>query len=92
PDHADILRELEETGHVVAFDMDELAKEVASPRASNMVLLGAASLFIKGLTENEIEDGIREIFGRKGEVMVENNLKAFRAGREKALEITKDNL
>ncbi|MDE6811370.1 MAG: indolepyruvate oxidoreductase subunit beta, partial [Muribaculaceae bacterium] len=25
PDHADILRELEETGHVVAFDMDELA-------------------------------------------------------------------
>ncbi|MDE6558386.1 MAG: indolepyruvate oxidoreductase subunit beta [Muribaculaceae bacterium] len=90
PEQESILKELEETGNVIAFDMETIAKEVASPRASNMVLLGAASLFVNGLTAQEIEDGIREIFGRKGEAMVENNLKAFRAGRAKALEMTKE--
>lgn len=88
PEEEALNAELKSIGNVVAFDMEAIAKEVASPRASNMVLLGAASLFISSLTESEIEDGIREIFGRKGEAMVESNLKAFRAGREKAKAIT----
>lgn len=92
PEQEALLEELEKAGSVIAFDMDEIAKEVASQRASNMVLLGAASLFIKSLSEKEIEDGIKEIFGRKGEAMVESNLKAFRAGREKALEIIRQKL
>ncbi len=70
------------------FDMDELAKEVASQRASNMVLLGAAAPFID-LEPEKIEEGIRIVFGKKGEAIVESNIKAFRAGLEKAKSISK---
>ena len=81
PAKEDVESELEDSGNVVAFDMDELAKKEASPRASNMVLLGAAAPFIDMETE-VIEDGIRSVFGKKGEAIVESNLKAFRAGLE----------
>lgn len=69
--------------NVVAFDMDEVAKEKASPRSSNMVLLGAASPFME-IEPELIEEGIRTVFGPKGEKMVEMNIAAFRAGREAA--------
>lgn len=78
-----IEKELEKAGNVIAFDMEAMAKEVASPRSSNMVLLGAASHFIE-ITADKIEDAIKSVFSSKGEAIVESNLKAFRAGREKA--------
>ncbi len=83
PDIEDIEKELSKAGNVIAFDMETMAKEVASPRSSNMVLLGAASHFID-ITSDKIEDAIRSVFSSKGEAIVESNLKAFRAGREKA--------
>lgn len=86
PELESIEKELSAIDHVVAFDMDEVAKEVASARSSNMVLLGACAPFI-GLETDKIEDGIRMVFGRKGEAIVESNLKAFRAGLKKADEI-----
>lgn len=67
--------------NVVAFNMDDMAKEVASPRTSNMVLLGAAAPFLN-IEIEKIEDGINTIFGAKGEAIVEMNIKAFRAGLE----------
>lgn len=87
PEMTEIDEELMNLPNVVAFDMDSIAKEKASPRASNMVLLGAATPFI-GIPAEKIEEGIRTIFGRKGEAMVESNLKAFRAGLEKGLELS----
>ena len=69
--------------HSVAIDVDAIAKQVASPRAANIVLLGAASPFL-GIDVDKIEEGIRNIFERKGEAIVEMNLKAFRAGLEYA--------
>lgn len=86
PDSTEIDRELGALPHVVAFDMDALAKDVATSRASNMVLLGACAPFIELETE-KIEEGIRAVFGRKGDAIVESNLKAFRAGLAKAREI-----
>lgn len=71
--------ELSRNPNVVMFDMDEMAKEVASQRSSNMVLLGAAAPFIE-IEASKIEDGIRSVFGAKGEKMVEMNIAAFRAG------------
>lgn len=88
PELTEIDSELMNNGNVVAFDMDAVAKEVATPRASNMVLLGAATPFI-GIPEDKIEAGIRQIFSSKGEAIVESNLKAFRAGLAKAREISK---
>ena len=85
PEMTTIDAELRSNPNVVAFDMDTMAKQVATPRASNMVLLGAATPFI-GIPAEKIEEGIRQIFGKKGEAIVESNLKAFRAGLEKAQE------
>lgn len=85
PEMTEVEEELMNNPNVVAFDMDAVAKQVATPRASNMVLLGAATPFI-GIPAEKIEAGIRSIFGKKGEAIVESNIKAFRAGLEKATE------
>lgn len=83
PEMTDVDAALMDNPNVVAFDMDAVAKEVATPRASNMVLLGAATPFL-GIPAEKIEAGIRSIFEKKGEAIVESNLKAFRAGLERA--------
>ncbi|MDE6408786.1 MAG: indolepyruvate oxidoreductase subunit beta [Muribaculaceae bacterium] len=84
PEMEEVEKELSAIPNVVAFNMDEKAKELLSPRSSNMILLGAASPFIE-LAPEKIEDAIRTVFGRKGEKIVESNIKAFRAGREFAM-------
>jgi indolepyruvate ferredoxin oxidoreductase beta subunit len=65
--------------------MEAVAKEKATLRASNMVLLGAASPYI-GLEPEQICGGIEAVFAPKGEKMVETNIAAFHAGRQTALE------
>lgn len=81
PENEKLESELAGLDNVIAFDMDEKAKELLSPRSANMVLLGAMSPFIE-IPVDDIESGIKEFFGRKGEKIVDNNIKAFRAGRE----------
>ena len=82
PDQDKLMKKIENL-QSVAIDVDTIAKQVASPRAANIVLLGAASPFL-GIDVAKIEDGIRRVFGRKGEDVVNMNLKAFRAGLEYA--------
>ena len=65
--------------HVI-IDADELAKEAGSPKAMNMVMLGAASPFIDVVYE-KLQAGIQFIFGRKGDKIVAMNLKALEIGR-----------
>lgn len=83
PELQELLDRIKALDHHVSLDVDAIAKEVASPRAANIVLLGAASPLL-GIEVEKIEDGIRNVFGRKGEAIVEMNLKAFRAGLEVA--------
>ncbi len=83
PDQEALLASLQGRDRVIAFDMDAVAKEVATVRSANMVLLGAAARFID-LTAEKIEGGIRTVFSRKGEKLVEQNIAAFRAGYERA--------
>lgn len=87
PEMDAVMAALESRDNVISFDMDTTAKEVATPRASNMVLLGAASLLC-GIETEKIEDGIRTVFGAKGEKIVESNVAAFRAGLQRAREIS----
>ncbi|WP_295961967.1 indolepyruvate oxidoreductase subunit beta [uncultured Alistipes sp.] len=83
PDTKALEGELGALPHVVAIDVDAIAKTAASPRAANIVLLGAAAPFL-GIDAGKLEAGIRAIFARKGEQVVETNLAAFRAGYEYA--------
>ncbi|MCU4164083.1 indolepyruvate oxidoreductase subunit beta [Carboxylicivirga caseinilyticus] len=85
PDMEKVMAEIEKLPHHIAIDADQIASEVGNRRASNIVMLGAASPFID-IPYDALEEGIRKIFSRKGEGVVEVNLKALRAGRQAAEE------
>ncbi|MDX9854403.1 MAG: indolepyruvate oxidoreductase subunit beta [Tenuifilaceae bacterium] len=80
PSTESIIAEIKKVKNHIIIDADAIAKEAGSSRASNIVMLGAASPFLNMPFES-IEDGIRQLFGRKGADVVETNLKALRAGR-----------
>ena len=86
PDMEKVNEELDKLPHKVILDVEAIAKEVATARAANIVMLGAAAPFI-GIEYNKIEDGIRRIFGRRGEEVVEMDLKALKAGYDVAQRI-----
>ena len=75
-----VMGALNKLPRVIAIDVDAIAKEVGSPRSANMVLLGATASVLGILDPDKLRDGIRRIFGRKGEEIVEANIKAFDAG------------
>lgn len=80
PEVEELYARLRTLPRVVMLDVAQLAKEVGAPQqAANMVLLGAAIPML-GLGVEKFEEGIRRIFGRKGEEVVQKNLAALRAG------------
>lgn len=79
PEHAEVMAELNALPNVTVIAAEEIAKSVATPRSSNMALLGAAAPYL-GLPAEMLEDSIRAVFGAKGEKIVNDNLAAFRAG------------
>jgi indolepyruvate ferredoxin oxidoreductase beta subunit len=79
PDLDTLMQRIEALPHHVALDVAAIASEATSPRAANIVLLGAAAPFL-GIDIAKIEDGIHSVFARKGDDIVEMNIKAFRAG------------
>jgi indolepyruvate ferredoxin oxidoreductase beta subunit len=84
PDYPEIevvLSEIRKIENHIIIDADAIAKESGSSRAGNIVILGAASPFID-MPFGSLQDAIRKLFGRKGEEIVEANLKALKAGRD----------
>ena len=79
PDLDTLMQRIEALPHHVALDVAAIASQATSPRAANIVLLGAAAPFL-GIDIAKIEDGIHSVFARKGDDIVEMNIKAFRAG------------
>ncbi len=81
PDAAELQKALDAIPNKVVFDVDQIAKQVGSIRVANMVMLGAATPFL-GISYEEIENGIKRIFERKGPEIVALNLKALAAGKK----------
>ena len=79
PELDKVMAELNKVQNHVAFDANEIAKQVKA--RSNMVLLGAAAPYLD-IEFAELEKAIQNIFGRKGEEVVNSNLAAIRAGRD----------
>ena len=73
--------ELSEKINIIRINADLIAREKGNPKASNMVMLGAASPFI-AINEDIIMKGIETVFKSKGERIVNMNIEAFKAGRE----------
>ena len=80
PDLEKVLEELRKLPRVIILDVEATAKEVNSPRSANMVLLGATSGVMGLLDPDKLRDGIRRIFARKGDAVVDANILAFDAG------------
>ena len=70
---------------IVKIDADQMARETGNPKASNMVMLGAASPFIN-ITGEIILKAIETVFCPKGPDVVESNRQAFLAGKHFAEE------
>lgn len=84
PTMESIMAEIETLPNQVTVDADEIAKDLGSPKSANMVILGAACPFL-GITYEELKDAIRAIFSRKGEEVININLKALEAGYNVAI-------
>ena len=84
PEIEKIYDELAKLPRKVILDVESIAKEVGAVRTANIVMLGAATPFI-GIEYEKIADGIRSIFARKGDEIVEINLKALKYGFDTAL-------
>ena len=82
PDEAALTAELDGLPHVVRLDIDSVAKDAGNARGANMVLLGMAAPHLGILSVEQLRRAIAVVFARKGEAVVEANLKAFDAGVE----------
>ena len=81
PEAQDLMAEIKKVKNHVAIDADAIAKDLGMPKSSNIVILGAASTHLN-IAFEDLEVGIRELFGRKGEEIVNANLKALKVGRD----------
>jgi len=81
PDFNTLMEQIQALPNYITIDANEIASNIGSPRSSNMVVLGAGAPFIDIPLES-FEEGIRDIFKRKGDKVVNLNLKALLAGRE----------
>ena len=79
----EILKEIKKIKNHIIIDANEIAKQSGSARSGNMVILGAASPFIEMPFES-LENAVIKLFGRKGDQIIEANLKALKAGREES--------
>lgn len=80
PDEEALMAELNSQPHVVALDIEKLAKENQMPKSGNVILLGAAAVFLKILDASTLRESVGRIFASKGEVVVEMNNQAFDFG------------
>ncbi len=83
PPLEDLLKEIWKLPRYITIDAEKTAKEAGSIRAANIVILGASAPFI-GLKYESLEQAIRNIFAKKGDDMINMNLKALKLGYEYA--------
>jgi len=84
PDLTSLMNQLNALQNRVLVDADSLASECGNTKASNMVVLGAAVPFLN-MDICEIEKAIRSIFERKGENVVDVNIRAMKMGYDVAM-------
>ncbi len=87
PDMEELNKHLAAIKNHVALDVEGLAKEAGAPaQAANMVLLGAAIPML-GIDHDKMIAGVRRVFARKGEVVVESNVAAVEAGYRNGIKL-----
>ena len=79
PDQEALFAELNALPNVVQLDIEQVVKDAGNARGANVVLLGMAAKYLEIVTPEQLRTAIATIFARKGEAIVEANLKAFDA-------------
>lgn len=79
PEIDSIIGEINKVKQHIVIDANKIATDIGSKRSANMVILGAAAPFI-GLKYESLKKAIGILFGRKGEDVVNINLKALNEG------------
>ncbi len=80
PEQEPLLKELSHLPHVTTLGIEQMAKDNQMPKSANVILLGMAAPYIEILSADQLRNAIKVVFGRKGETVVEANLKAFDLG------------
>ena len=84
PDLEQILDAIRNLPRSILVDADRIARESGAARSTNMVMVGAAAELLP-IKPEMIHRFIINKFKRKGEKVVDTNIKAFRAGMEAAI-------
>ena len=80
PDMETIKADYKKLDHVIMIDIESMAKDNNVPRSANVILLGAAQKAL-GIEYDKLEAAIQRVFARKGEKIVEQNIKALAIGK-----------
>ncbi len=80
PDEQDLQDELDSLPHVAKQDIETMAKENHTPKSANMILLGMAAPYLQIVSADNLRSAIRAVFAKRGEEVVEGNIKAFDLG------------
>jgi indolepyruvate ferredoxin oxidoreductase beta subunit len=83
PDIGQVLEAVRQAPRSVVVDSEKLAKEAGTAKAQNIVLLGAASAYLR-LKEESLLRTIEDLFRGRGGPVLEANLKAFELGKKAA--------
>jgi indolepyruvate ferredoxin oxidoreductase, beta subunit len=83
PPLEEILHEIWKLPRYVTIDAEQVAKDMGSVKAANIVVLGAASLFLE-LKYDSLQAAVEQMFSGKGSDIGNLNLKALKAGNEYA--------
>lgn len=86
PELNDIYNEINSHPNCILIDAKKIAKDLGNSKATNIVLLGAASSLLP-LSDESLQKAIKTLFERKGERIVNKNLEAYLKGKEIATEI-----
>ena len=79
PDEQKVMDTIRKSAKNVVFvDATKIANELGNPKSYNIVMLGAAAKFI-GISNTDFEWAIGNLFGAKGQEVVDLNIKAFYA-------------
>jgi len=79
PELSLVLAELERLPRHRLLDADAMAKAAGNSRAANVALVGAAADLLP-VPADAIEKEISELFARKGEAILQANMRAFKDG------------
>lgn len=85
PDFEEVLKEIKKIKNHILIESETLAKEAGHLKAQNMVMLGAASKWLE-LDEATLKKFITMAFEKKGESVIQLNMKAFDLGKQAAAE------